>query len=72
MSKKIRLVLDAKGNVKQEYSGFVGGECFKEAELLRATLRDLGVDLELEGVVPVNTPIPEVEGEAPEKELEGS
>lgn len=76
MSRKLQVVIDKNGKIVESFSGFKGGTCYEEAQKLRDNLRELGVELELEPgtIKPVATPIPETEceGEAPQKELEGS
>ena len=50
--KEIRIEVDRNGRVKILYSGFIGDECFKEAQKLYTLLKSKGVDVTIEQVTP--------------------
>jgi len=50
--KEIRIEIDRNGKVRILYSGFVGDECFREAEKLYMLLKSKGVDVVIEQVTP--------------------
>jgi hypothetical protein len=50
--KEIRVEVDQNGRIKILYSGFVGDECFREAQRLYALLKSKGVDVTIEQVTP--------------------
>jgi len=43
MAKLIRTVVDAQGDVKVDFTGFVNNECAIEAERLRRSMSELGL-----------------------------
>jgi hypothetical protein len=50
--KEIRIEIARDGKIKILYSGFVGDECFKEAQKLYTLLKSKGVDVAIEQVTP--------------------
>jgi hypothetical protein len=50
--KEIRVEVDQNGRIKILYSGFVGDECFRDAQKLYALLKSKGVDVTVEQVIP--------------------
>jgi len=50
--KEIRIEITRDGRIKVLYSGFVGDECFAEAQKLYALLKSKGVDVVIEQVTP--------------------
>jgi hypothetical protein len=50
--KEIRIEVSSDGKVRILYSGFIGDECFKEAQKLYTLLKSKGVDVAIEQVTP--------------------
>ncbi|HHW25839.1 MAG TPA: hypothetical protein GXX23_00655 [Firmicutes bacterium] len=63
MSKRIDVEIGKNGELKLEYSGFVGEDCFVEAEALQGLLRELGLWAIPVTVVPKT--MVEIEAEVP-------
>jgi ketol-acid reductoisomerase len=52
MSREVWVEIDREGKVKILYRGFVGDECFKEAQRIYELLKAQGVEVTVEQVVP--------------------
>jgi hypothetical protein len=50
--KEVRIEITRDGKVRILYSGFVGDECFREAQKLYTLLKGKGVDVSIEQVIP--------------------
>jgi len=50
--KTVEIIVKPDGSVKVTYEGFQGQACFQEARRIYAQLRRLGVDVEVEKVLP--------------------
>jgi hypothetical protein len=50
--KEVRIEIDRNGRIKILYSGFIGDECFAEAQKLYMLLKSKGVDVTIEQVTP--------------------
>jgi type 1 glutamine amidotransferase len=50
--KEVRIEITRDGKVRILYSGFIGDECFREAQKLYALLKSKGVDVTIEQVTP--------------------
>jgi len=50
--REIRIEVDRNGKIRILYSGFIGDECFREAEKLYMILKSKGVDVTIEQVTP--------------------
>jgi hypothetical protein len=43
MGKKVDIEIGKNGQMKVEFSGFIGEDCFSEAEVLQGMLREMGL-----------------------------
>jgi hypothetical protein len=50
--KEIKIEISRDGKIKILYSGFVGDECFKEAQRLYTLLKSKGVEVSIEQITP--------------------
>jgi len=50
--KEIRVEITREGKIRILYQGFIGDECFREAEKLYMLLKSKGVDVTIEQVTP--------------------
>lgn len=50
--KGIEVIVDEDGKVTIKYTGFVGDACYHEARKLYQQLKSLGVDVEVQQIVP--------------------
>lgn len=48
--KKITIVMDEKGNMSVDFSGFGGDRCLKEAERLVEKLKEGGIEIDIKSL----------------------
>lgn len=61
MSEAIDAIIDANGKIIIKFNGFVGDSCYGTGKEILAELKALGVEIEIEEIIPVESPIPVVE-----------
>lgn len=55
MPKKIIMDIRTDGKIETDFDHFVGNECYAEADILKARLKALGLNLEIEHIEPKKT-----------------